>query len=33
VRKVLRSWGPGFYNAELDKNGKVAQPNGQPAGT
>jgi hypothetical protein len=33
VRKVLRSWGPGFYNAELDKDGKVAQPNGKPAGT
>ena len=33
VRTVLRSWGPGFYNAELDKDGKVAQPNGKPAGT
>ena len=33
VRKVLRSWGPGFYNAELDKDGKVSQPNGKPAGT
>jgi cytochrome c553 len=33
VRKVLRSWGPGFYNAELDKDGKAFQPNGKPAGT
>lgn len=33
VRKVLRSWGPGFYNAELDKDGKVARPDGKPAGT
>jgi hypothetical protein len=33
VRKVLQSWGPGFYNAELDKDGKVTQPNGTPAGT
>jgi hypothetical protein len=33
VRRVLRSWGPGFYNAELDKDGKVVQPNGKPAGT
>jgi mono/diheme cytochrome c family protein len=33
VRKVLRSWGPGFYNAELDKDGKVSQPDGRPAGT
>jgi hypothetical protein len=33
VRTVLRSWGPGFYNAELDKDGKAVQPNGTPAGT
>src|SRR5215213_2792770 len=33
VRTVLRSWGPGFYNAELDKDGKVFQPDGRPAGT
>ena len=33
VRSVLRSWGPGFYNAELDKDGKVARPDGKPAGT
>jgi len=33
VRTVLRSWGPGFYNAELDKDGKAVQPNGKPAGT
>jgi cytochrome c553 len=33
VRTVLRSWGPGFYNAELDKVGKAVQPNGKPAGT
>jgi hypothetical protein len=33
VRKVLLSWGPGFYNAELDKDGKVSQPDGRPAGT
>ena len=30
---MLRSWGPGFYNAELDKDGKAVQPNGKPAGT
>jgi mono/diheme cytochrome c family protein/cytochrome c5 len=33
VRTVLRTWGPGFYNAELDKDGKAFQPNGKPAGT
>jgi cytochrome c553 len=33
VRTVLRSWGPGFYNAELDKDGKAFQPDGKPAGT
>ena len=33
VRTVLRSWGAGFYNAELDKDGKAFQPNGKPAGT
>ncbi len=31
--KVLTSWGPGFYNAELNQDGKAFQPNGKPAGT
>ena len=33
VKKVLGSWGPGRYDAELDKDGKALRPDGQQAGT
>ncbi len=33
VRKVLASWGPGRYDAELDKDGKAFRPDGGQAGT
>jgi mono/diheme cytochrome c family protein len=33
VRKVLKSWGPGKYDAELDKDGKGMRPDGKPAAT
>ena len=33
VRKVLRSWGPGKYDAEIDKDGKAARPDGQSGAT
>lgn len=33
VRTVLRSWGPGKYDAELDKDGKAFQPDGRSAAT
>jgi hypothetical protein len=33
VRKVLRSWGPGKYDAELDKDGKTARPDGRSGAT
>jgi hypothetical protein len=33
VKKVLASWGPGRYDAELDKDGKAFRPDGQQAGT
>ncbi len=33
VRKVLNSWGPGRYDAELDKDGKAFRPDGGQAGT
>ena len=33
VRKVLASWGPGRYDAELDKDGKAFRPDGKQAGT
>src|ERR1700693_1327325 len=33
VRKVLNSWGPGRYDAELDKDGKAFRPDGKQAGT
>src|ERR1041385_4806519 len=33
VRKVLASWGPGRYDAELDKDGKALRPDGKQAGT
>ena len=33
VRKVLRSWGPGKYDAELNIDGKAFRPDGKPAAT
>jgi len=33
VRKVLASWGPGRYDAELNKDGKGFAPDGKQAGT
>src|SRR5213082_2562705 len=33
VRKVLASWGPGKYDAELDVDGKAFRPDGKPAAT
>lgn len=33
VRSVLRSWGPGKFDAELLLDGKVARPDGKPAAT
>jgi hypothetical protein len=33
VKKVLASWGPGRYDAELDKDGKALRPDGEQAGT
>ena len=33
VRKVLLSWGPGRYDAWLDKDGKALRPDGRQAGT
>ena len=33
VKKVLASWGPGRYDAELDKDGKAFRPDGRQAGT
>jgi hypothetical protein len=33
VKKVLGSWGPGRYDAELDKDGKGFRPDGKQAGT
>lgn len=33
VRKVLLSWGPGKFDAELDKDGKGFRPDGKPAAT
>jgi hypothetical protein len=33
VKKVLASWGPGRYDAELDKDGKGFRPDGKQAGT
>ncbi|MBI4624236.1 MAG: hypothetical protein HY736_13610 [Verrucomicrobia bacterium] len=33
IRSVLRSWGPGKYDAELNKDGKAFQPDGRPAAT
>jgi mono/diheme cytochrome c family protein len=33
VRKVLKSWGPGKYDAELNLDGKAFRPDGKPAAT
>jgi hypothetical protein len=33
VRKVLTSWGPGRYDAELNQDGKATRPDGKPATT
>jgi hypothetical protein len=33
VKKVLGSWGPGRYDAVLDKDGKAFRPDGKQAGT
>jgi hypothetical protein len=33
VRKVLKSWGPGKYDAELDQDGKAARPDGTSSAT
>ena len=33
VLKVLKSWGPGKYDAELDKDGKGMRPDGKSAAT
>ena len=32
LKKVLASWGPGRYDAELDKDGKAFRPDGKQAG-
>src|SRR5207247_2043063 len=33
VKRVLASWGPGRFDAELDKDGKAFRPDGKQAGT
>jgi hypothetical protein len=33
VKKVLLSWGPGKFDAELDLDGKAFRPDGKPAAT
>jgi hypothetical protein len=33
VRRVLMSWGPGKYDAELNVDGKAFRPDGKPAAT
>jgi hypothetical protein len=33
VKKVLATWGPGRFDAELDKDGKALRPDGKQAGT
>jgi hypothetical protein len=33
VQKVLKSWGPGKYDAELDQDGKAFRPDGKSAAT
>src|SRR5258705_10411555 len=32
VKAVLNSWGPGRFDAELDKDGKAFRPDGGPEG-
>lgn len=33
IRKVLKSWGPGKYDAELDQDGRAVRPDGKSAAT
>ena len=33
IRTVLKSWGPGKYDAELNQDGKGMRPDGKPAAT
>jgi hypothetical protein len=33
IRKVLNSWGPGHYDAELNMDGKTSRPDGRTAAT
>ena len=33
LKKVLSTWGPGRFDAELDKDGKALRPDGKQAGT
>jgi mono/diheme cytochrome c family protein len=33
IRKVLTSWGPGRYDAELNLDGRALRPSGKPAAT
>jgi mono/diheme cytochrome c family protein len=33
VKQVLGSWGPGKFDAELDKDGRAFRPDGKPAAT
>ena len=33
LKKVLSSWGPGRFDAEIDKDGKAMRPDGSQAGT
>ena len=33
VKKVLASWGPGKFDAELNLDGKAFRPDGKPAAT
>ncbi len=33
LKKVLGTWGPGRFDAELDKDGKALRPDGKQAGT
>jgi hypothetical protein len=33
VKKVLKSWGPGKFDAELNLDGKAFRPDGKPAAT
>jgi hypothetical protein len=33
VRTILKSWGPGKYDAELDQDGKAMRPDGKSAAT